>query len=113
MSFVERQIVITITLQARQGVPEQGIAANPNPTFQGTNSNTVKIQGGGKASQNGLRIATKITRSGAPGFSEATVQIHNLPLSLINQLGTLGVPYLQAIGGNTITIAAGDAGATP
>lgn len=113
MSFVERQIILTITLQARQGAPTKNLEANPNPTFSGTNSNTVRIAGGGFAAQNGLRISAKITKPGAPGLGEAIVQIYNLPLSLINQLSTLGVPYIYQVGANTITIEAGDAGAQP
>ncbi len=113
MSYAERQIIITITLQARQGLPSKGVEANPSPTFQGTNSNTVRLIGGGPASKNGLRISTQITRPGAPGLGEANVQIYNLPLTLINQLSTLGVPYVYMVGANSITIEAGDANTQP
>lgn len=113
MSFIERQIILTITLQARQGAPEKNLAANPSPTFTGTNSTTVKIVGGGPAVQNGLRIAAKIANAGAPSLSEAVVQIYNLPLSLINQISTLGVQFIQEVGLNSITIEAGDAGSQP
>ncbi len=113
MSYVERQIIVTITLQARQGLPTKGVAADPNPTFQGTNSNTVKLTGGGPATKNGLRISAQITRPGAPGLGEANIQIYNLPLSLINQIGTLGVPYVYMVGANSITIEAGDANTQP
>ncbi len=113
MSYVERQIIITITLQARQGLPSRGVEANMNPTFQGTSSNTVRLTGGGPADKNGLRISAQITRPGAPGLGEANVQIYNLPLTLINQIGTLGVPYVYMVGANSITIEAGDANTQP
>lgn len=113
MSFVERQIVVTITLQTKQGAPAKGVAADPNPTFSGPNTNTVTIKGGGTAAQNGLRISAKITRAGAPGFGEASIQIFNLPLNIINKVSTLGVPFIFMVGTNTITIEAGDANATP
>jgi hypothetical protein len=111
MSYVERQIIVTITLQSRAGVPGQ--PASTNPTFAGTDSNTVKIQGGGAASQNGVRISAKITRPGGVALGQADVRIYNLPLALINQLGTLGYPYVFMVGLNTITIEAGNVGKTP
>lgn len=113
MSYVERQIIVTITLQTKQGAPELGVAPNANPTFRGTTSNTVKLTGGGKADKNGLRIATKVTYPGQPSLGEAIVQIYNLPLPLINQLGTLGVSQVYRVGKNEITIEAGDAGSLP
>lgn len=110
MAFVQRQIILTITLQSRQGEPAKGIAADQNPAFSGTNSNTVRIVGGGF---DGLRISAKVTKTGAPGFGEAVVQIYNLPSTLINQIGTLGVTYIMMTGKNLITIEAGDVGAQP
>ncbi len=110
MAFIERQIKITITLQARQGAPTKGVAADPNPRFKGTNSNVVNIVGGGTPKQNGLRISARITRPGAPSMSEANVQIYNLPLSISNQISTLGVPLVYMVGKNLITIEAGDVG---
>ncbi len=113
MSFVERVIVITVTLQARQGLPSRGVPANSNPTFAGTNSNTVRIfGGGGAAGKNGVRIAARVTRPGGVSLGQADVRIYNLPLNLINQLGTLGYPYIYMVGPNTITIEAGNEGST-
>ena len=87
-----------------------GVAPAASPTFQGTTSNTVKLTGGGPAAQNGLRISAKVTHPGGQNYGEAAVQIYNLPLSLINQLSTLGVQQVYQVGANTITIEAGDAG---
>lgn len=112
-SFAERQIILTITLQSRQGLPSKSVGADANPMFQGTRSNTVRIIGGGAAAQNGLRIAAKIVIPGAPSMAQAVVQIYNLPLALIKQISTLGTQYIQAVGANSITIEAGDAGAQP
>ncbi len=111
MAYVERQIKLTITLQARQGLPSMGVAPNANPTFQGTTGNTVKILGGGTAAQNGLRISVKMANAGPPSFTNASIQIYNLPLSLINQLSTLGTQLLPAVGNNSIIVEAGNAGA--
>lgn len=108
MSYIERVINLTITLQPRQGSQPLNTPANQNPQFQGTNANTVKIMGGGKASQNGVRISAKVARPGAVSLSTAQIGITNLPLSLINQLGTLGTPYIYLVGPNTITVEAGD-----
>lgn len=113
MTFAARQIIITITLQARQGAPFKNLEANPNPTFKGTTSNTVRIVGGGPATSNGLRIAARVSNAGMPSFSQAVVQIYNLPLPLINQIGTLGTTFIQAVGANAITIEVGDAGKQP
>jgi hypothetical protein len=113
MSYVERVINLTITLQPKQGNAARNIAPDANPTFAGTDSNVVKIQGGGPAAQNGVRIAAKITRPGGVSLGAAEVQIYNLPLTLINQLGTLGFPYIYMVGPNQITIEAGDVGKVP
>src|SRR6202453_3970204 len=90
MSYAERSLYFTITLQPSQGNAARNVPANPNPTFQGTNSNTAKITCGAPAAQNGIRASAKVTRPGLPGLSMADVRLINLPLSLINQLGTLG-----------------------
>lgn len=113
MPFIERQITVTITLQARQGAPSKGIAANATPTFEGTGSNTVRINGGGAAAQNGLRISAKITRPGAPSLATADLQIYNLSRSIANQISTLGVPLVYMVGANSITIQANDVGSPP
>ena len=95
MSYVERLIDLTITLGA---TPQ-----NPNPTFQGTASNTVKITG--------LRTSVAIVKAGGRGLSTAQVRVYGLPLSVMNQLSTLGVPIVYWVGKNAITIEAGDAAA--
>ena len=96
MSYVERLIDLTITLGA---TPQ-----NPNPTFQGTASNTVKITG--------LRTSVAIVKAGGRGLSTAQVRVYGLPLSVMNQLSTLGVPIVYWVGKNTITIEAGGVGPT-
>lgn len=113
MTFVARQIIVTVKLQERQGAPFKNLEANPNPTFKGTNSNTVRIVGGGTPTTNGLRIAARISNAGMPSFAQATLQIYNLPLEIINQVGTLGTTYIHAVGANIITIEAGDVGKQP
>lgn len=101
MSYVERKINLTITLQA----PASG--QNPNPTFAGTNANTLKILGGGN-NPAGLRISAAIVKAGGRGLTTAEVRIYGLPLSIMNQLSTLGLPILYYVGRNLITIEAGD-----
>ena len=118
MPFIERQITITITLQARQGAPSKGVAEDANPTFKDasgadTGKNTVTINGGGTAAQNGLRISARVTRPGLPSASTAEVQIYNLSANIANQISTLGVPLVYMVGANLITIAAGDVGSPP
>jgi len=113
MPFIERQITVTITLQSRLGSPTRGIAANANPTFAGTSSNTVKITGGGAAAQNGYRISARVTRAGNPSFGDADVQIYNLPESIAKQVSTLGVPLAYMVGANSIIIQANDVGSPP
>jgi hypothetical protein len=110
MTFASRQIILTFKLQPKQGAPFKNLAANPNPTFKGTTSNSVRIAGG---ADTGLRVSAKVSNAGMPSFSKAVVQVYNLPLTLINQLGTLGTTYIQAVGANAITIEAGDAGQQP
>lgn len=105
MSYVERQIDLTITLQQAQNAP----AGSSSPTFQGTNSNTVKISGGGPAAKNGLHISAQIVRAGGNSLGNAEIQVYNLPLSIMNQLSTLGTPLLYQVGKNTVLVEAGDA----
>lgn len=104
-NYVERTINLTITLQ-----PAQNAAPGTSPpTFKGTADNVIKVQGGGPAAQNGLHIGVQITKAGGNFLGLAVVQIYNLPISIMNQLSTLGTPLLQQVGVNTIVIEAGDA----
>ena len=100
MSYVERAIDLTITLQPT--------STQPNPTFNGTTSNQVKILGGGSVARNGRRISARITKAGGASLGQAEIRIYNLPLSVMNQLSTLGTPLIYQVGRNTVVVEAGD-----
>jgi hypothetical protein len=92
MSLVERLIDLTFT---KLPTPQ-----NPNRTFEGTDTNTVKVSG--------LRTSVTILKAGGQGLSQAQVRVFGMPLSIMNQLSTLGKPLAYTITPATITIEAGD-----
>lgn len=92
MTFARRIINLTMTLGA---TPQ-----NANPTFPGTNSNVVNVKG--------LRTSVDLVKAGGRGLTTAHVRVRGLPLSVMNQLSTLGVPIIYWVGKNTLAIEAGD-----
>lgn len=57
-----------------------------------------------------LRVVATVQKQGSPGFGQANVRIYGMPLSIMNQLSSLGVPLPMTTGRNNIvTIEAGDA----
>lgn len=97
MSFVERQITISVLLA-------QSSKMNQPNKFSETNSNTVTFTGS--------RTKVRIQNSGSPSDCQAQVTVYGLTPSLMNQLSTLGLVY-QILPRNIITVTAGDLGATP
>jgi hypothetical protein len=81
MAFVERQINISFDLSSGTG-------------------SSAKITG--------KRISCKIVNAGSPSMGTADLAIYGLPLSMMNQLSTIGT-QINLINKNSITIEAGDA----
>lgn len=81
MAFVERLINVGFSLTSGVG-----------------SSSTIK----------GKRVSCKIVNAGSPSMGTADVTIYGLPLSMMNQLTTLGT-QINFINKNSITIEAGDA----
>ena len=96
MAFVGRLISLTFTLSP--GVQ------NANPTFAGTNSNTLTVSG--------LRVAANLKAAATPSQGTAEVQVYGMTLSHMNQLSTLGLAR-KLIANNTIKIMAGNDDGTP
>lgn len=63
--------------------------------------------GGGSANITGKRVSCKIVNAGSPSMGTADVTIYGLPLSMMNQLSTIGT-QINLINRNSITIEAGD-----
>ena len=98
MSFIQRRISVTITLATNPGTSQPNV-------FQNTNANTATFS---DLSGPQLRTIVRIQNSGAPSYNTAQVQMFGLPLSVMNQLSTLGM-QLNLIPKNIITVKAGDA----
>lgn len=94
MPILQRLINVAITLA-------QNTQTNQPNKFSGTNSSSILVSG--------ARTSVRISNSGAPTSSEATVNIYGLSLSLMNELSTLGAQR-NLVPNNTLNIAAtGDA----
>jgi hypothetical protein len=87
MSFIERQI--TITIQLGKGV------------FGESGFDTVTLSG--------YRCSVGIDRAAMPFMGSASARVYGMPISVMNQLSTLGNPPFTAGRVNQITITAGDA----
>jgi len=85
MSFVERTITVQFDLA--------------NGQFEG---------GGNTATVTGLRCVCHVTATGGPSQSVMDLTIYGMPLSVMNQLSTVGTQYAQR-SQNGITVLAGDA----
>lgn len=90
MSFVERQIDVTITLGGGR--------------YGETVEDTVTLKG--------YRVSCAIANYGGDAMGELHCRIYGMPLSLINRLTTIGTVRNQMAFQNTIQIHAGDAGKT-
>jgi len=80
-------------------------------TFGGTGQNTatIPVEGTGGESPASLRATAIIEENGGPTSANAECWIYGLPLSLMNQLTTLGKQFnANAYGKNQISIYAGD-----
>lgn len=88
MAFVKRMLSFTFQLAAG--------------TFTGTESNTVTLIG--------LRASAKIIKAGGQAMGTAELTIYGVPLSIANQLSTLGM-QVQLVPKNVVTVGAGDADA--
>ena len=76
-----------------------------NVSFSLANGN---FQGGGNsATLTGLRVSARLSAPGGIAMTAAEAAIYGLPLSMMNQLSTVGT-QLDLIGKNTISIEAGD-----
>lgn len=84
MSFSERSITVQFELA--------------NGQFEG-GGNTAKVEG--------LRTQVQITATGGPSQSAMSMGIWGMPLSVMNQLSTIGTQYAQR-NQNGITVLAGD-----
>lgn len=86
MTFSQR--LINVTFQLASG------------TFAESGTDTVKLTG--------LRVSAHIQKAGGPSKNTSEIVIYGMPLSLMNQLSTLGM-IVRLIPRNTITVEAGDA----
>ena len=98
MPFSQRRISVTVVLADNPGTNQPNV-------FQNTNSNTATFS---DLSGPQLRIIVRIQNSGSPSYNTAQVQMFGLPLSVMNQLSTLGM-QLNLIPKNAIQVKAGDA----
>lgn len=106
MAFVRRYLSFTVVLQP----DSSGSGATQ---FQGTNSNTVTITG---ASGQPIWASASINKAGLIAQSQLDSQIFGLPLSLQNQLSTLGKPFssgILVVGKNQVTVQAWDDNTQP
>lgn len=88
MSYVRRAINVTITLGTGQ--------------FGDTLGNTVTLTG--------LRVLASIAAAGGDAQGQLQLRIYGLPISMINQLTTIGPIATQIRSKNTVLVAAGDVG---
>ena len=87
--ILERKISVTIALNPKA----------TNKTFEGTDSNTVTLEG--------LRISATIQKAGGPSDCTMNMVIYGMTLSQMNQLSTLGM-QINLIPQNSVTVSAGD-----
>ena len=110
-SFVQRLIELTVTLaentQTNQPLNLQSNSPAGPPTPPGSPAVGSFSQGGNTVTLSGYRTSVRIQNSGTPTGSTAEVSIYGLPLTLINQLSTLGMAF-NLIPKNTLVISAGD-----
>src|SRR6185437_15761328 len=87
MTFVHRQITLTLTL--KQG------------TFANTGINSLTLSG--------LRISAAIEKLGSPSFNYAVFRIYGMTRQQMDDISTHWLP-LPKFAGNLISVAAGSAG---
>ena len=64
--------------------------------------------GGNSYTASGLRTTVRIQKVTGASMGQADVAIYGLPLSIMNQLSTVGTQYTQVSAQNQMTISAGD-----
>jgi hypothetical protein len=92
MSFSQKLINVQI-----QSAPNSG-TGQPN-TFTESGTNTVTLSGS--------RTSVRIFNAGAPSGARASVRIYGLTNSLMNQLSTLGIAWLQLRAAHALRAAEG------
>jgi hypothetical protein len=94
MSFIQKLLQCSITMA--------------NGVFDGgQNSATIQTTGGLNATDLRMSASITVTGSSIPGIMD--LAIYGLPLSLMNQLSTVGTNYLRRLK-NTISLSAGEVG---
>ena len=96
MSYAKRAITATFTLGAQ--------AKPPTFTASGGAGNTVTAQG--------LRIQAIISQDGGPGQVNASLRIFGMPMSVMNQISTMGKSTVQTNFATSVSISAGEVGGT-
>src|SRR5260370_23247814 len=91
MSFIQRQIEMTISLAQKDGSVS---------SFGGSGFDTLKLSG--------LRATTRIVKAGAATRGSLSASIYGMTRSQMNQLSTLGMRR-SLVPKNLITMKAGDA----
>ncbi len=101
LSWTTKLISVSIQLADNPGTNQPNVFNLPD----GTQSSSATFSNPTTGQQ--LRTSVRVQNSGAPSYSAAQVRIWGLPLSVINQLSTLGM-QLNLIPKNNITVMAGD-----
>lgn len=102
VSFSEKLISITVQLADNPGTNQPNVFNLDD----GTQATSATFSNPATGQQ--LRTSVRVQNSGAPSYNAAQVTVWGLPLSIMNQLSTLGM-QLNLIPKNTITVSAGDA----
>ena len=100
-SFSQKLISVSVQLANNPGTNQPNVFNLPD----GAQSSLATFSDPTTGQQ--LRTSVRIQNSGAPAYNAAQVRIWGLPLSVANQLSTLGM-QLNLIPKNTITVMAGD-----
>ena len=100
-SFNQKLVSVSVQLADNPGTNQPNFFNLPD----GTQSSSATFSNPTTGQQ--LRTSVRVQNSGAPSYSAAQVRIWGLPLSVMNQLSTLGM-QLNLIPKNNITVMAGD-----
>jgi hypothetical protein len=102
MAFTEKLISVSVQLASNPGTNQPNVFMLPD----GTSSSSATFSDPATGAQ--LRTSVRIQNHGAPAYNTAQIQIFGLPLSIMNQLSTLGM-QINLVPKNTVTVQAGDA----
>jgi hypothetical protein len=100
-SFTQKLISVSIQLADNPGTNQPNFFNLPD----GSQASSATFSNPTTGQQ--LRTSVRIQNSGSPSYSAAQVRIWGLPLSVVNQLSTLGM-QLNLIPKNNIAVMAGD-----